>query len=102
MAVNLQTQSAPTTFRINSEIVLVPVTVLDRKGGTVDNLRQENFTILEDQAPQRISSFFREDSPCSIGLVLDVSGSMRNNLGGAEDVARAFLETSNPRTSSSR
>jgi VWFA-related protein len=77
-------------------MVLVPVTVLDQKGGTVDNLRQENFTIIEDQAPQRISSFFCEDSPCAIGLVLDVSGSMRNALGGAKDVVRAFLETSNP------
>ncbi len=76
-------------------MVLVPVTVTDRNGKTVPGLRAENFAVLEDQVPQQIVSFTADDAPCSVGLVLDISGSMRNTLGSAKSVLRAFFETTN-------
>jgi VWFA-related protein len=77
-------------------MVLVPVTVTDYNGKTVQGLSSGNFSVLEDQKLQRIVSFAWEDSPCSVGLLLDTSGSMRNTLGAAKDIANAFLEVANP------
>jgi Ca-activated chloride channel family protein len=83
-------------FRADTQIVLVPVTVTDRNGKSIEGLQAKDFTILEDQVSQRIVSFGADDAPCSVGLVLDVSGSMRNTLGAAKGVARTFLQTANP------
>jgi Ca-activated chloride channel family protein len=77
-------------------MVLIPVTVTDRNGKTIEGLRAENFNILDDQKPQKIASFATEDAPCSVGLVLDISGSMRNTLSAAKDVAQGFFRTANP------
>ena len=94
----LQAQREPTppTFRTSTGMVLVPVTVTDHNGKTVDGLRQENFTVFDEQVSQQIVSFAREDSPCSVGLVLDISGSMRNTLGGAKEVIQSYFKTANP------
>jgi Ca-activated chloride channel homolog len=87
--------SAP-AFRAAADLVLIPVTVLDRNGKTVRGLEARNFTILDDQQPQRIVSFENDDAPCSVGLVLDSSGSMRYMLSDAKEIARAFFATANP------
>lgn len=77
-------------------MVLVPVTVTDRNGKSIEGLQAKDFTILEDQVSQPIVSFGADDAPCSVGLVLDVSGSMRNTLGSAKGVAQTFFQTANP------
>jgi Ca-activated chloride channel family protein len=82
-------------LRADVNMVLVPVTVTDHRGASVNGLEQKSFTLLEDKVPQKIVSFSREDSPSSVGVVLDVSGSMRNTLGTAKDVVQAFLRTTN-------
>jgi Ca-activated chloride channel homolog len=92
---NAQSASIPAAFRTNAQMVLVPVTVTDHSGKTVEGLRAENFKIFEDQLPQQIVSFTAEDAPSSVGLVLDVSGSMRNTLGSAKSVVRTFFQTAN-------
>jgi Ca-activated chloride channel family protein len=94
---NLSAQRAATqaAFRTNSQMVLVPVTVTDHSGKNVDGLRAQDFNVFEDRAVQQIVSFTSEDAPCSVGLVLDVSGSMRNGLEAAKSVAHAFLDTAN-------
>jgi Ca-activated chloride channel family protein len=76
-------------------MVLVPVTVTDHNGKTIEGLRAGDFKVLDDQIPQQIASFTSEDAPCSVGLVLDISGSMRNTLGAAKHVAQSFLATAN-------
>ena len=82
-------------LRADVKMVLVPVTVTDRRGANLNGLDRENFTVLDDKVAQKIVSFSNEDSPCSVGLVLDISGSMRNALRDAKDVAQAFLRTAN-------
>jgi len=91
-----QPAAMPASFRTSAQMVLVPVTVTDRQGKTVEGLRAQDFNILEDQVPQSIASFAAEDAPCSVGLVLDVSGSMRNILGSAKGVLQSFFQTANP------
>jgi len=90
-----QSMSRPAVFQANSRLVLVPVTVTDNYGKTILGLRAQDFNILDDQTPQRILSFSNEDQPCSIGVVLDVSGSMRKALSIAQDGAQAFVRSSN-------
>jgi len=83
-------------FRSDVKMILVPVTVTDRRGATVNGLGQKSFTVLDDKVPQNIVSFSSEDSPCSVGLVLDLSGSMRNALRSAKEALTDFLGTANP------
>jgi Ca-activated chloride channel homolog len=84
------------TFRSNAQMVLVPVTVTDRHARTVMDLHARDFAILDNGAPQKIVSFTSEDAPCSIGLILDISGSMRNALSTAKGVAHGFFKAANP------
>jgi VWFA-related protein len=49
------------TFRVTSELVLVSVTVRDKKGELVRGLKQSDFTVLEDGKVQRLQSFDIED-----------------------------------------
>jgi Ca-activated chloride channel family protein len=84
------------TFHTSVEMVLVPVTVTDRNGRTVERLGADDFTIFDDRKPQRIVSFSSDDAPCSVGLVLDISGSMQPTLSGAKNIAQAFFGSANP------
>ncbi len=83
-------------IRADVNLVLVPTVVTDRKGATVAGLTRDNFTVLEDKVPQSIVSLSNQDAPCSIGIVLDLSGSMQTKLRAATDALRAFLQTANP------
>ena len=85
----------PAVFHTNAQLVLVPVTVTDRNGKSIEGLGAKDFNILEDQVAQQIVSFTTDDAPCSVGLVLDVSGSMVNALSAARGVAGSFLQTAN-------
>jgi Ca-activated chloride channel family protein len=84
------------TVRVEARLVLVPVTVVDHRGATITGLDQTNFTVWDDKVPQRIVSLSAQDEPCSVGIVLDTSGSMRATLQQAADAVRAFLRASNP------
>jgi len=90
-----QTKTMDAAFRTNSQMVLVPITVTDHSGKTVQGLRAQDFNVFEDQVPQQIMAFTSEDAPCSVGLVLDISGSMRSSLAAAKSVAQSFVKTAN-------
>jgi Ca-activated chloride channel family protein len=83
-------------FHADSKLVLVPVTVLDRRGATVNGLAKGAFMVTENGVRQTVGSFSEEDAPVSIGVVLDLSGSMRAVLGPAKDSLRALLSDANP------
>ena len=72
-------------------LVLVPVTVTDRKGRTVTGLKPENFRVLEDGAPRSIVFFGSEDAPVSLGIILDLSGSMKHKVPAAPRLCGAGL-----------
>jgi Ca-activated chloride channel homolog len=84
------------TFAVDAPVVLVPTTVMDRKGAIVSGLPSEVFEVAQDNVPQRITSFAEQDVPVSVGIVFDTSGSMRNVLPQAKAVLRAFLDACNP------
>ncbi len=83
-------------FRSEAQVVLVPVTVTDRRGALLTGLAPGAFTLMQDNVPQRITSFGEEDVPASIGIVFDTSGSMRQVLPQAKAMLHAFFEQCNP------
>lgn len=90
-----KTEADP-VFSAATGLVLVPVTVMDRRGATVTGLKPDVFRISEDNLPQRIAAFGEQDEPVSIGIVFDGSGSMRGVLRSAKDALHAFVSTANP------
>jgi Ca-activated chloride channel family protein len=83
-------------FRADSRLVLVPVTVVDRRGAIVNGLTSDAFTLTEDGVRQEIRSLSEEDAPVSMGIVLDLSGSMKKVLGTAKESLRSLMKDANP------
>lgn len=80
------------TFRATADLVRVTVTVTDRTGDSVAGLRKEDFAIEEDGRPQDIALFQRdEDTPFSVAIALDTSGSMEDKLDDAQDAVVHFV-----------
>jgi len=64
-------KDARSQIRVNSEVVVVPVTVRDADGEFVNGLTKTDFTVLEDGKVQEISSFDNEPQPMSAAIVID-------------------------------
>ncbi|HXJ88246.1 MAG TPA: VWA domain-containing protein [Candidatus Binatia bacterium] len=92
---NAQKAPEKPVFRTSAQMVLVPVTVTDHSGKTVEGLRADDFKILDNNGSQKIVSFSSDDAPCSVGLILDISGSMQQSLNGTKEIAEAFFGTAN-------
>lgn len=86
----------PTHIRVNSDLVVIPVTVTDCKGHIVDGLQKEHFAVYEDRVEQQITHFASEDAPVSIGIVFDTSDSMAPKLQKAREAVAALLGNTNP------
>jgi Ca-activated chloride channel family protein len=83
-------------FKVNVDLVLVPVTVIDPTNRLVTGLGKENFTVFEGKQQQEIKSFSGEDTPVSIGLIFDMSGSMSTKIRRACEAVSVFIKTANP------
>lgn len=66
-----QTPDARGVIRARSELVVVPVTVKDRAGSLVSDLRQNEFRVLDDGVEQRISLFSTDAFPLSAVVLVD-------------------------------
>lgn len=84
-------------YRVNVNLVLIPLTVTDPMDRLVTGLEKNNFTIYDNNQPQTITSFSTEDTPVSIGVIFDMSGSMSDKILRARDSILEFLKTSNPK-----
>lgn len=92
-----QTRNRSTfTITDNVNLVLLDVSVKSRKGGYVAGLKRSNFNVFEDGRPQEITSFTSMDSPVTVGLVVDNSGSMRFKRPEVIMAGLAFAKESNP------
>lgn len=81
---------------VDLNLVVLPVTVRDRKGGFASDLAKDNFEIYEDGAKQSIRLFRHEDIPVTVGVVVDHSGSMTKKMGDVVAAAENFARLSNP------
>jgi len=84
------------TIRAHAELVLVPVTVTDPMNRVAVGLEQGNFQLYEGKQSQEIKHFSREDAPVSLGVILDVSGSMASKIERVREAVLTLLEESNP------
>src|SRR3989442_1459963 len=84
------------TLKVDVDLVLVNATVTDSLNRYVSGLSQEHFQIWEDKLEQKIAYFSSEDVPISLGMIFDVSGSMKDKISTARDAAVTFLKTGNP------
>ena len=78
-------------IRTDTSLVTVPVTVLDRTGRYVPQLRRENFRILENGVEQKIAYFATTDSPFTVVLLIDTSGSTHFRLDEIQGAAIDFV-----------
>jgi hypothetical protein len=84
------------SVRMDVELRLVNITVTDPHDRIVTGLEADNFRIFEDNIEQEVVTFSSEDVPISVGIILDLSGSMANKIGKAKETALELFKTANP------
>jgi len=85
-------ESSP-RLRVDTSLVLVPLTVTDKLGRTVVGLEKKNFRVFDNKVEQTISRLAMEDQPVAVGFVFDISGSIGAALGQYRMAAREFFKT---------
>jgi Ca-activated chloride channel family protein len=83
------------SIRVNSDLVLIPVSVVDHHDQLITGLKKDHFQLFDDKVEQVITHFTSENAPTSIGFVFDASGSMADKLSTAREAVSRFLETAN-------
>jgi Ca-activated chloride channel family protein len=80
---------------INTDLITLTVTVTDTYGRYVSGLNKNAFSIFDEKQPQEITFFSDDDSPVSVGVIFDVSGSMSGDkIKRARDALGKFIQTS--------
>jgi VWFA-related protein len=82
--------------RVDTQLVSVPAVVTDSLGHPLSGLHPENFRILEDGQPQTIANFGTAETPFEIALLLDTSGSTRDDVALIRAAANSFIEALRP------
>lgn len=82
--------------RVNTSLVTVPVSVLDRQGRFIPNLQREDFRVFENGVEQSIAYFEPAEKPFTVALLLDTSASTHFHLGEIKDAAIAFAKQLRP------
>jgi len=92
----VRTLSAGFSSKASADVVTVAPIVTDPHGRYVPGLTANNFIVLDDGQPRKIETFDAADSPLSVVLVLDVSGSMLLKIDEARRAAHAFVDAVKP------
>jgi Ca-activated chloride channel family protein len=83
-------------IRVDSTLVLIPISVNDPKNRPVSGLEKQDFRLTDDGVTQNITTFAMDDAPVTVGLVFDTSGSMGQTLQRSRMAAAEFFKTANP------
>lgn len=87
-------QQNPPVLRQETTLVTLNVTVMDRYHRQINGLTEQHFEIYENKVKQRIEFFSDVDRPISVGILFDLSGSMKTKLPRARKALQAFVTTS--------
>ncbi|MDT7688427.1 MAG: Ca-activated chloride channel [Acidobacteriota bacterium] len=82
--------------RIETQLVSVPAIVTDHAGRPLTGLRADDFQIFEDGRQQKLANFSTTEAPFEVALLLDTSGSTREDVGLIRRAALAFIEALRP------
>jgi Ca-activated chloride channel family protein len=88
--------SSAYTLHVDAEEVVLNCTVLDNKGELVNDLTRSDFKVFEDKTLQTVISLQHQDTPVSIGLVVDNSGSMSSKRAAVASATLDLVKASNP------
>ena len=83
-------------IRTDTQLVSVPAVVTDSAGRPLSGLKPENFRIIEDGQQQTIANFGTVETPFEIALLLDTSGSTRDDVALIRSAATSFIEALRP------
>lgn len=75
--------------------ITIPVTVSDREGHYISDLRKEDFAVYQNGEQKNISSFAPKEEPLSVALILDTSGSTADVLNKIKNAAKDFIDLIN-------
>src|SRR5690242_3903897 len=82
--------------KVNTTLVTIPVSVMDRDGRYVPNLLKDDFRLWEDGVEQQVAFFSSVDKPFSVVLMLDTSPSTQFRLEDIQDAAISFVNQLRP------
>ena len=88
--------NAEEVLKIDTTLVTIPVTVLDRSGKFIPGLTKCNFHIYEDGAMQEVTEFSAVETPFHVVLLLDTSNSTRFKMEEIQMAAIAFVNQLRP------
>jgi Ca-activated chloride channel homolog len=80
-------------IRQRTSLVVVNVSVTDKRFRQISGLNKEHFEIYEDKVRQQIEFFNDDEKPASVGVIFDLSGSMNNKMSRAREAIKAFIDT---------
>jgi Ca-activated chloride channel family protein len=83
--------SAP-NLRIDTSLVLVPVTVTDKLGRPVVGLEKQDFRVFDNKVEQAVLHLAMEDEPVAVGFIFDISGSIGAALTAYRIAAHEFFK----------
>src|SRR3954469_22920493 len=83
-------------IKVDTQLVEVPVVITDKAGRPLLNLKQNNFAIYEDGKPQDILDFSTTTAPFEVALLLDTSGSTRQDLQLIQRAVESFIASLRP------
>ena len=83
-------------IKVNTQLVSIPVRVMDKKGRFFGGLAKGNFKILEDGVEQDIALFSNEHQPFTVALVLDMSYSTTFKIAEIQSAAISFITQLRP------
>ena len=85
-------QDQDDVVRVDTDLVVLNATVLDKDGKFVRGLKRADFQIFEDGAEQKLAGFTAEETPFAAAILLDTSGSMETRLTMGRSAAIRFLD----------
>ncbi|MBI4482272.1 MAG: VWA domain-containing protein [Acidobacteria bacterium] len=86
----------PPRIRVQSDLVVIKAAVTDPLNRYVTGLGKEHFKVYEGKVQQAITHFVQEATPVSVGIIFDISGSMKEHIASARQSVTRFLEQGNP------
>lgn len=84
------------TLTRNVDEVVLNVSVFDEGRHLINDLKKDDFKVLEDGVPQTVAAFQHQDLPVSMGILIDNSGSMRDKRAAVNEAALDLVKASNP------
>jgi Ca-activated chloride channel family protein len=87
------TRKIDISFNVKVNRVVLNASVFDKEGNFVKGLSKDDFVLTEEGAHREIVDFAQETRPILMGILLDVSGSMQDNMAVAQKAASSFVDT---------